>query len=108
MPTYEGMSSSYLGITAHFFTRSDHVHHQVTLAVRIPFPHTGKNIRQLVDHILTEWDIPPQKVAAIITDNGTNMLAAFKTHFESGSDDDDELYGEDEEPTYSFKRGEGI
>ena len=53
--TKKGMSSSYLGITAHFFTRSDHVHHRVTLAVRrMPSPHTGENIRQLVDDILTE------------------------------------------------------
>ena len=98
--TKKGMSSSYLGITAHFFTRSDHVHHRVTLAVRrMPSPHTGENIRQLVDDILTEWDIPPQKVAAVITDNGNNMLAAFKTHFETGNDDKEELLGEDEEPT---------
>ena len=65
----------------------------------MPSPHTGENIRQLVDDILTEWEIPPQKVAAVITDNGSNMLAAFKTHFESGSDDDNELFGEDEKPT---------
>ena len=96
------MSSSYLGITAHFFTHSDHVCHRVTLAVkRIPSPHTVENICQLVDDILTEWDIhvPPQKVAAVITDNGSNMLAAFKTHFETGNDDEEEFLGEDEEPT---------
>lgn len=105
--TKKGMSSSYLGITAHFFTHSDHVCHRVTLAVRrMPSPHTGENIRQLVDHILTEWDIPLQKVAAVITDNGSNMLAAFKTHFESESDDDDGLVGEDEEPTYSYEEEE--
>ena len=56
----------------------------MTLAVRrMPSPHTGENIRQLVDHILTEWDIALQKVAAVNTDNGSHMLAAFKTHFES-------------------------
>ena len=27
------------------------------------------------------------------------MLAAFKTHFETGNDDEEELLGEDEEPT---------
>lgn len=67
--TKKGMSLSYLGITAHFFTRSDHVRHRVTLAVRrMPFSHTGENIHKLADYILTKWDIPPQKVAAVITD----------------------------------------
>ena len=81
--TKKGMSSSYLGIAAHFFTRSDHVRHRVTLAVRrMPSPHTGENIRQLVDDIFTEWDIPPQKVAAVITDNGSNMLATLILHLE--------------------------
>ena len=34
------------------------------------------------------------------------MLAAFKTHFESKSDDDDGLVGEDKEPTYSYEEEE--
>ena len=39
--TKKGMSSSYLGVTAHFFTQHDHRCHRVTLAVRrINHPHT--------------------------------------------------------------------
>ena len=48
--TKKGMSSSYLGITAHFFSSLDRRRHRVTLAVqRIPHPHTAENIRQIVD-----------------------------------------------------------
>ena len=59
---------------------SDHVHHRVTLTVRKKSSlHTRENIMlcQLVDNIITKWTIPPQKVAADITDNHSNMLAKF-------------------------------
>lgn len=41
----KGMTSSYLGITAHFYSHKDRRLHTVTLAVRrMPSPHTGDNI----------------------------------------------------------------
>ena len=49
------MSSSYLGITCHFYSRRDHRRHSVTLAVRhMPSPDTNKNIRKVVDKIFDE------------------------------------------------------
>ena len=50
----KGLTSSYLGITAHFFSRKDHRRHRLTLAVRksVPHPHTGECIRELVDQVL--------------------------------------------------------
>lgn len=43
--TKRGMTSSYLGVTAHFFSRRDHKRHRVTLAVRrMPHPHSAVNI----------------------------------------------------------------
>ena len=90
--TKRGMSSSYLGITCHFYSRKDHRRHCVTLAVRrMPSPHTGDNIRGVVDEVLDEWDIHPSKVLATLTDNGSNMLAAFRPQMsDTGSDDDDD------------------
>ena len=93
--TKKGMSSSYLGVTGHFFSRKDHRRHVVTLAMRrMPSPHTAENIRMLVDDILSEWDIPSTMISAIIllTDNGSNMLAAFRSPLvhddEDGGDGD--------------------
>ena len=55
----KGMSSSYLGITAHFHSQKNHRMHIVTLAVcRMPSPHTGDNIQELLDQVLNEWEIP--------------------------------------------------
>ena len=73
------MSSSYLGITAHFFPTHDHRRYRVTLAVRkLPHPHNAENIKDTVDKVLREWDIPITKLNIVITDNRSNMLKAFK------------------------------
>ena len=90
----KGMSSSYLGITGHFYSQKDHLRHCVTLAVRMPSPHTGENIRELVDIVLDKWEIPLCKVSATLTDNGSNMLAAFRPRVSErcNPDDDQEEY----------------
>ena len=80
-----------------FFSRKDHRRHCVTLAARrMPSPHTGENIRELVDKVLHEWDIHPSKVLATITDNGSNMLAAFRSETSNSGDDNDSSVEEDE------------
>lgn len=69
--TKRGMTASFLGVTAHFFSFKDHKRHNVTLAVRsMASPHT----------ILEEWKLPRFKIHCILTDNGSNMVAAFKKH----------------------------
>lgn len=35
-------------------------------------------VSKLVDEIVSEWKIPCYKVFCILTDNGSNMIAAFK------------------------------
>lgn len=86
----KGLSSSYLGITAHFFSRSDHRRHTVTLAVRrLTCSHTAVNIRCLVEEIIDEWDIDQSKVSAVLTDNGSNMVAAFRARIGEGEDIDE-------------------
>ena len=75
----KGMSSSYLGVTAHFFTKHDHTRRQVTLVVRqIHHPHTADTVREVIDEVLAEWNIPIGKVRAILTDNASNMIKAFR------------------------------
>lgn len=100
-----GMSSFYLGITAHFYSSKDHRRHSVTLAMRhMPQTHTGNNIHEIVKSVLDEWDIPSSKISATLTDNGSNMIAAFRPQIlEAESDDnteenqDTEESGEDSE-----------
>ena len=88
------LTSSYLGVTAHFYSRTDNRRHTITLAVRrLTTSHTASNIRSLLDDILVEWDILPNKISAVITDNGSNMIAAFKAdidHFVAGNEDEED------------------
>ena len=61
----------------------------MTLAVcRMPSPHTADHVREIVDAILEEWDIPISKVKVVVTDNGSNMVAAFGTYLAASSEDD--------------------
>ena len=93
----KGMTTSYLGLSAHFFTQSDHRRHTVTLVVRqLPSPHTAERIEELVCEIIKEWEIPENKISAIITDNGSNMIKAFRDWLQKiQKDDEDEEENEE-------------
>ena len=55
--------------------------HNVTLAARrFPSPHTAVNVAALVNTVLSEWNITHDVVHRILTDNGSNMVAAFKQY----------------------------
>ena len=45
---------------------------------RFEQPHTGERIAELLQSILDQWDIPHHKVFHSLTDNGSNMVKAFK------------------------------
>lgn len=47
-------------------------------------------IRSIVDEVLEEWEIHPSKVIASMTDNGSNMVSAFRVQIQEEGDDDDE------------------
>lgn len=80
-----GLTASFLGITAHCFTHHDQKRHNITLAVRrFPSPHTGDRVAELFHRIIEQWKISRRKVFRVLTDNGSNMVAAFKAkHIES-------------------------
>ena len=91
------MTASFLGITAHYFSYQDRQRHNVTLAVsRLPSPHTADRILEAFDAIVCQWNIPQSKLFRVLTDNGSNMVVAFKdritskVNIESVGDDDAE------------------
>ena len=89
--TKKGMTASFMGVTAHFFSRKDHKRHCVTLAVkRMPSPHTADHVLQVVREVLSDWDILPRRVLAILTDNGSNMVKAFNQVCSDMEGDEDE------------------
>ena len=78
----KGLSSSYVGVTVHFFAKdTDKSIRTATLAVkRIEGSITSFAIRQAVDEVLQSWNIEEKKVKAVVTDNASNMVRAFKDY----------------------------
>ena len=71
------MTASFLGVTVHFFACEQR--HNATIAVkRMPTPHTAEKILEIVFDVLTDWNISSERVGNTITDNGSNMIKAFK------------------------------
>ena len=100
--TKKGLTEAFVGITAHFFTRTDHKRRVATLAVRtIQSPHTADRIEEVVRQVLEEWDIPQEKVRAILTDNGSNITAAFRDWLHKTKEVEGESEEEEEEESPS-------
>ena len=71
------MSEAFVGIVAFFFANGRK--HKATLAVRnIYGSHSGSNIVDIVTEVLAEWKIDKAKLGKVLTDNGSNMLKAFR------------------------------
>ena len=75
--TKKGMTESFWGIVAHFFAKDRKF--TATLAVRsIEGSHTRDNIFSIFKTVLEEWQIDRVSVEKVLTDNGSNMLKAFR------------------------------
>ena len=44
----------------------------------MPSPHTAERVESIVEEVMGEWELSREKVHAILTDNGSNMVAAFR------------------------------
>ena len=64
---------------------------------RLPSPHTAERVEKIVNEVLTEWQTPRTKISAILTDNGSNMIAAFHDWL-NGLQSESEDEAGDEEP----------
>ena len=53
-----GMTASFLGVTAHFFTPDSNKRYSVCVALRFPSPDTGVRIAELLQRIVAEREIP--------------------------------------------------
>ncbi len=80
MWTKKGLSATFLAISlCYFCTEQNKPEHIVLNLEEVAHPHTAlSSIKACVDQCLQEWKIPKEKILTIITDNGSNMVAAFK------------------------------
>ncbi|XP_028298344.1 zinc finger BED domain-containing protein 4-like [Gouania willdenowi] len=96
MWTKKGLTASFLAISACYFCveQSKPVHILLALE-QVAHPHTALSIKAYVDKCMQEWAIPKERILTVITDNGSNMVAAFKhtTAEETSSDSEDDSPG---------------
>ena len=85
------MTASFLGITCHYFNHIDMKCHSITLAVkRFPSPHTATRVLEVFESVIEDWKLSVSRIFRVLTDNGSNMLAAFRNE-----DEDDNVNVED-------------
>ncbi|XP_041823592.1 zinc finger BED domain-containing protein 4-like [Melanotaenia boesemani] len=109
--TKKGLTASFLAISACYFNTDDNKPEHILLNLKqLTHPHTAQVISGLVDESLQEWGIHKDKILTIITDNGSNMVAAFPyEHEEEASSTEDDDCGEtDDEEAGSGERYEPL
>ena len=81
--TKKDLTSSYLGITAHFFSHNDSEYHSVLLAMRYieELHHTAVVVADIFKQVVMEWNVSSDQVDFIVTDNGSNIVKAFRDDF---------------------------
>lgn len=80
--TKRGMTTSFLGITAHFVAQN--VQHSAVK--RMPNTHTAENILAVLQEVLSELKIDSKN---LVTDNGSNMIRTFRLLKEKMEDGDE-------------------
>lgn len=102
--TSKGCTTSYLGITVHYFNPVTRTRGANKIACReFSSAHTSKNIAELIMKVCEEYTFE-SKLTYIASDNGSNMIKAvsdFNRLFGSDNNDEEEdlenLYPDDEE-----------
>lgn len=98
--TKKGLTASYHAISACYFCTKENKGKHILLRLdQISHPHTAECMKTCADWCTQDWGIPTNKILTVITDNGSNMVAAFKNNDEptqSSSSEEEESQESDE------------
>jgi hypothetical protein len=73
------LTESFIGLSACFFDPATNKPIHAFLALsQLPHPHTGERLAQCIDACLSKWNISPEKVLLVVSDNGANMVKAIR------------------------------
>ncbi|XP_062398583.1 uncharacterized protein LOC134088552 isoform X1 [Sardina pilchardus] len=92
-----GLTGSFLAISACYFCTEDNKARHVLLRVdQISRPHTAECVKTCVYRCAEDWGISKHKILTVISDNGSNMIAAFQNgQGDPNSSDESEESDED-------------
>ena len=71
-------NKAYTGVTIHFVNATYQLKSYLLETLEFQEAHTGTNIAEELQEILRNWRLPQDKILAITTDNGTNIVAALE------------------------------
>ena len=95
--TKKGLTASFLAICACYFcTEENKAKHILMRLDQIAHPHTAECIKTCIERCTEDWGIPQKKILPVITDNGSNMVAAFKTNEQAEPSSSEEVKDDDE------------
>lgn len=93
MWSQQGLTHSFIGVTVQYYNKDNRRLETAALSCReLPHPHTADAIRNEVLKILSDWGLDEANVLRYITDQGANMIAAFRSFviIQSCAEDADE------------------
>ncbi len=67
---------AYTGLTVHYITGEFSLQSHLLETKEFPESHTGENIAEELEGILQEWNLPLDRLSAVTTDNGSNIVRA--------------------------------
>ena len=67
---------AYTGLTVHDMSGDFSLRNHLLETKEFPDTHTANNIAEELETILQEWNLPQDKLCAVTTDNGTNIVLA--------------------------------
>ena len=70
-------TEAYMTITAHYISNEWKIESNVLCTSEMTERHTGTNIASRIQEVLEVWNIQASHVSAVVTDNASNMTAAF-------------------------------
>ena len=86
----KGLSESYISVTAHCISSIDNEKKVICLGLKLfPYPHTAERVKDSIKRILNFYEIHNKDIVCAVTDNGSNMVKAFKIKWESDDDSDE-------------------
>lgn len=69
-------TEAYLGVTCHFLGKDWEMESYSLTTMPLEERHTAANIAEWLENVTAEFDIPLNKVKAVVHDNGANVVAA--------------------------------
>ncbi|KAL7857474.1 hypothetical protein SRHO_G00163730 [Serrasalmus rhombeus] len=71
-------TEAYMGVTCHYLGKNWKMVSHCLTTMPLEERHTAANIAQWIEEVITKFDIPAEKIKAVVHDNGANVVAASK------------------------------